>query len=119
MFRLLATLVIALATPGCFVFEELDKGAAIMDAHSPKELDDGNSKPKAKRVEVRYPDPTANPYLTFASMLMAGLDGIENKIDPGEPLDKNIYALPAEEAKGIPVMPASLEEALDELHADH
>ncbi|HEY5657439.1 MAG TPA: type I glutamate--ammonia ligase [Myxococcota bacterium] len=75
--------------------------------------------PKAKRVEVRYPDPSCNPYLTFAAMLMAGLDGVENKIDPGEPLDKNIYALTPEEAEGIPLMPGSLEEALDELEADH
>jgi glutamine synthetase len=75
--------------------------------------------PKAKRVEVRYPDPSCNPYLTFASMLMAGLDGIENKIDPGEPLEKNIYALTPEEAEGIPVLPASLGEALSELEADH
>jgi glutamine synthetase len=75
--------------------------------------------PKAKRVEVRYPDPSCNPYLTFAAMLMAGLDGIENKIDPGEPLDKDIYALSPQEAEGIPVMPGSLEEALDELEADH
>ncbi len=75
--------------------------------------------PKAKRVEVRYPDPSCNPYLTFAAMLMAGLDGIENKIDPGEPLDKNIYALTAQEAKGIPTMPASLDEALCELEANH
>jgi glutamine synthetase len=75
--------------------------------------------PKAKRIEVRYPDPSCNPYLTFAAMLMAGLDGIENKIDPGEPLDKNIYALSPQEAEGIPVMPASLEEALGELEADH
>jgi len=75
--------------------------------------------PKAKRIEVRYPDPSCNPYLTFAAMLMAGLDGIENKIDPGEPLDKDIYALSAQEAVGIPVMPASLEEALEELEADH
>ena len=72
--------------------------------------------PKAKRVEVRYPDPTCNPYLTFSAMLMAGLDGIENKIDPGEPLDKNIYALsPRGEAGNIPTMPGSLDEALDEL----
>jgi len=78
-----------------------------------------SASPKAKRIEVRYPDPSCNPYLTFASMLMAGLDGIENKIDPGEPLDKNIYALTPEEAKGIPVMPGSLGEALDELEADH
>jgi glutamine synthetase len=75
--------------------------------------------PKAKRVEVRYPDPACNPYLTFAAMLMAGIDGIENKIDPGEPLDKDIYALSPEEAKGIPQMPGSLDEALRELEVDH
>jgi glutamine synthetase len=74
--------------------------------------------PKAKRVEVRYPDPSCNPYLAFAAMLLAGVDGIENKIDPGDPLDKNIYALSPEEAKGIPVMPGSLDEALAELEAD-
>ncbi len=75
--------------------------------------------PKAKRIEVRYPDPTANPYLAFSAMLMAGLDGIENQIDPGEPLDKNIYALSAEEKAGIPSMPSSLQEALECLEADH
>jgi len=75
--------------------------------------------PNAKRIEVRYPDPSCNPYLTFAAMLMAGLDGIENKIDPGEPLDKDIYALSPQETEGIPVMPSSLEEALVELEADH
>ena len=75
--------------------------------------------PKAKRVEVRYPDPSCNPYLTFAAMLMAGLDGIENKIEPGDPLDKDIYGLAAEEVAGIPVMPGSLAEAIDELEADH
>jgi glutamine synthetase len=78
-----------------------------------------SASPKAKRVEVRYPDPTCNPYLAFSAMLMAGLDGIENKIDPGEPLDKNIYSLSAEELAGIPTMPSSLEEALEELHGDH
>jgi len=78
-----------------------------------------SASPKAKRVEVRYPDPTCNPYLAFSAMLMAGLDGIENKIDPGDPLDKNIYALSPEELEGIPTMPASLEEALEELQADH
>jgi len=78
-----------------------------------------SASPKAKRVEVRYPDPTCNPYLAFAAMLMAGLDGIENKIDPGEPLDKNIYALTPEELKGITTMPGSLDEALEELHNDH
>ncbi len=75
--------------------------------------------PKAKRVEVRYPDPSCNPYLTFASMLMAGLDGIENRIDPGEPLDKNIYALSPEEASAVPSMPGSLDESLKALHEDH
>ena len=75
--------------------------------------------PKTKRVEVRYPDPACNPYLAFSAMLMAGIDGIENKIDPGEPLDKNIYALSPEEAACVPTMPESLEEALAALHEDH
>jgi len=75
--------------------------------------------PKAKRVEVRYPDPSCNGYLAFAAMLMAGLDGIENKIDPGEPLDKDIYALGAEELAGIPTLPHSLDEALAALEEDH
>jgi glutamine synthetase len=75
--------------------------------------------PKAKRVEVRYPDPSCNPYLAFSALLMAGIDGIENKIDPGEPLDKNIYALTPEEAADIPTLPGSLDEALDALHEDH
>ncbi len=75
--------------------------------------------PKAKRVEVRYPDPSCNPYLAFSAMLMAGIDGIENKIDPGEPLDKNIYALTPEEAAGVPTLPGSLDEALAALHLDH
>jgi glutamine synthetase len=75
--------------------------------------------PKAKRVEVRYPDPACNPYLAFAAMLMAGIDGVINKIHPGEPLDKNIYALTPEEAKGVPTMPGSLDEAIRELEADH
>jgi glutamine synthetase len=78
-----------------------------------------SSSPKAKRVEVRYPDPTCNPYITFAAMLMAGIDGIENKIDPGDPLDKDIYALSPEELKDVPTMPGSLEEALNELKEDH
>jgi glutamine synthetase len=78
-----------------------------------------SASPKAKRVEVRYPDPTANPYLAFSAMLMAGLDGIENKIDPGEPLEKDLYSLSAEELSGIPKMPGSLDEALDELEQNH
>nr|NIN60841.1 type I glutamate--ammonia ligase [Gammaproteobacteria bacterium]NIT04670.1 type I glutamate--ammonia ligase [Gammaproteobacteria bacterium]NIT12726.1 type I glutamate--ammonia ligase [Candidatus Dadabacteria bacterium] len=75
--------------------------------------------PKAKRVEVRFPDPSANGYLTFSALLMAGLDGIENKIDPGDPLDKDIYSLGPEELEGIPFVPGSLEEALDALKNDH
>ena len=71
--------------------------------------------PKAKRVEARFPDPSANPYLCFAALLMAGLDGIQNKIDPGEAMDKNLYDLPAEELAAIPTVCGSLREALEEL----
>ncbi len=75
--------------------------------------------PKAKRIEVRFPDPSCNPYLAFSAMLMAGLDGIQNKIDPGEPLDKNIYDLPAEELAKVESTPGSLREALQALEKDH
>ena len=75
--------------------------------------------PKAKRVEVRFPDPTANPYLAFAAMLMAGLDGIRNKIHPGEAMDKDLYDLPPEELKSIPTVCGSLREALTAVAADH
>jgi glutamine synthetase len=75
--------------------------------------------PKAKRVEVRFPDPSCNGYLAFAAMLMAGLDGIEKKLNPGEPLDKDIYALGPEELAGIPSVPGSLEDALKALESDH
>jgi glutamine synthetase len=74
--------------------------------------------PKAARIEVRFPDPTANPYLAFAAMLMAGLDGIKNKIHPGEAADKDLYDLPAEEAAQIPTVASSLEQALAALDAD-
>ncbi|HBF09689.1 MAG TPA: type I glutamate--ammonia ligase, partial [Gammaproteobacteria bacterium] len=77
------------------------------------------SSPKARRVEVRFPDPTGNPYLSFAALLMAGLDGIKNKIHPGDAMDKDLYDLPAEEAKEIPQVASSLGEALDCLEADH
>ena len=76
------------------------------------------SSPKAKRVEVRFPDPAANPYLAFAAMLMAGLDGIQNKIDPGDPIDKNLYDLPPRELKKIPTVCGSLREALANLDKD-
>jgi glutamine synthetase len=75
--------------------------------------------PKAKRIEVRFPDPSCNPYLAFAAMLMAGLDGIQNKIDPGGPLDKNLYDLPPEELSKVPSCPASLEASLGALEKDH
>ncbi len=75
--------------------------------------------PKAKRIEVRFPDPTCNGYLAFAAMLMAGLDGIENRLAAGDPLDKDIYALTPEELKGVAGMPASLEDALNNLRKDH
>ncbi|MGO9642865.1 MAG: type I glutamate--ammonia ligase [Candidatus Acidiferrales bacterium] len=78
-----------------------------------------SASPKTKRVEFRPPDPSCNPYLAFAAMLMAGLDGVLNKINPGEPLDKDIYDLSPEELKAVPSMPGSLEEALNCLEADH
>ncbi len=75
--------------------------------------------PKAKRLEFRSPDPACNPYLAFAAMLLAGIDGIEHKIDPGEPLDKDIYSMSPEELKEVPHVPKSLEDSLDALRADH
>ena len=76
------------------------------------------SNPKARRIEVRFPDSTANPYLAFAALMMAGLDGIQNKIHPGDPMDKDLYDLPPEEEKQIPQVCESLDEALDALDAD-
>ena len=78
-----------------------------------------SASPKSKRVEFRPPDPACNPYLGFAAMMMAGLDGILHKISPGEPLDKDIYDLSPEEMKSVASMPASLEEALNCLEDDH
>jgi glutamine synthetase len=74
--------------------------------------------PRAKRVEFRCPDSTSNPYLAFSAMLLAGLDGIQNRIEPPEPMDKDLYDLPPEELAGVPQVPASLEDALDALEAD-
>jgi glutamine synthetase len=78
-----------------------------------------SASPKAKRVEFRPPDPSCNPYLAFAAMMMAGLDGIQNKIAPGDPLDKDIYDLSPEELRMVPSMPGSLDEALSALEEDH
>ncbi len=75
--------------------------------------------PKAKRAEFRFPDPSCNGYLAFSALLMAGIDGIQNKIDPGEPLDKNIYGMAPEELAEIGSTPASLEDAIDALEADN
>jgi glutamine synthetase len=78
-----------------------------------------SSDQKGKRIEVRFPDPTANPYLGFSAMLMAGLDGIQNQIHPGDPMDKNLYDLPPEELKDIPTVCGSLRQAIIELENDH
>jgi len=75
--------------------------------------------PKAKRIEFRCPDPAANPYLCFAAMLMAGLDGIQQRISPGDPIDKNLYDLPPEEMAKVPKAPGTLDEALDALEGGH
>lgn len=75
--------------------------------------------PSAKRIEFRSPDPTCNPYIAFAAMLMAGLDGIQNKIDPGTPLEADTFTLPENELKKIKTMPGSLEQAINALEADH
>ena len=76
-------------------------------------------RPEAKRIEARFPDPTANPYLALTALLMAGLDGIERKLEPGEPIDRNLYDLPPPATDGLPRLCRSLDEALDALEADH
>jgi glutamine synthetase len=75
--------------------------------------------PKSKRVEFRSPDPTANPYLAFSALLLAGLDGIRNATEPPDPVDANLYDLPADQARDIPQVPTSLDRVLDALEADH
>jgi glutamine synthetase len=75
--------------------------------------------PKAKRIEYRPPDPAANPYIAFSAMMMAGLDGVQNRIDPGEPMDKNLYELEPEELKKVPQVPSSLAESCAILEKDH
>ena len=94
------------------VYSQRNRSAAV---RIPAYLQSENS----KRIEFRCPDPSSNGYLTLAAILMAGLDGVQNKIDPGDPIDKNIYDLPAEEAKNIKGTPADLAEALAALKADH
>ncbi len=103
-------LVMGFEAPVLLAYSARNRSAACRIPHA--------SSPKGKRVEVRYPDPAANPYLAFAAMLMAGLDGIENKIDPGDPIDKDLYDLPPEELKDVPTVCGSLRQALEELDAD-
>ena len=78
-----------------------------------------SANPKAKRIEFRTPDPAANPYLAFSALLLAGLDGIQSRIDPGDPLDKNLYELPPEELANVPSVPDSLSGAIKALTDDH
>lgn len=100
-------LVPGFEAPVLLAYSSRNRSASVRIPHVPS--------PKARRIEVRFPDPQANPYLAFAAMLMAGLDGIENKIHPGEPMDKNLYDLPPEETRAIPSVAVSLEEALNAL----
>ncbi len=105
-------LVPGFEAPVNLAYSSRNRSAAIrISTYSPS--------PKARRLELRFPDPTCNPYIAFPAMLMAGLDGIQNKIDPGDPLDKDIYSLSPEELKEVPRVPASLEDALDALERDH
>lgn len=97
-------LVPGFEAPVMLAYSARNRSASIRIPYEPS--------PKGKRVEVRFPDPTANPYLSFAAMLMAGLDGIQNKIHPGDAADKDLYDLPAEEAAAIPTVCSSLEQAL-------
>jgi glutamine synthetase len=97
--------------PVLLAYSARNRSASCRIPHSPS--------PNGKRVEVRFPDPGANPYLAYAALLMAGLDGIENKIHPGGPMDKDLYALPPEELAKVPQVCGSLREALDSLKADH
>jgi glutamine synthetase len=117
----------AITNPTTTSYKRLTPGfeAPVLLAYSSRNRSAGiripmySPSPKAKRIEVRFPDPGANPYLAFSAMLMAGLDGIENKINPGEPAEKDLYDLEAKEAAKIRTMPGSLDEALNNLEKDH
>ena len=122
-----ASALAAFTNPTTNSYKRLTPGfeAPVLLAYSSRNRSAGiripmySTSPKAKRIEVRFPDPSANCYLAFSAMLMAGLDGIQNKIDPGEAMDKNLYDLAPEEASNIPTVPASLDEALDNLENDY
>ena len=103
-------LVPGFEAPVMLAYSARNRSASIRIPYEPS--------PKGKRIEVRFPDPTGNPYLAFAAMLMAGLDGIQNKIHPGDAADKDLYDLPPEEGKAIPTVASSLSQALDALAAD-
>ncbi|MFN2327833.1 MAG: glutamate--ammonia ligase [Chromatocurvus sp.] len=103
-------LVPGFEAPVMLAYSARNRSASIRIPYEPS--------PKGKRVEVRFPDPTANPYLSFAALLMAGLDGIQNKIHPGDAADKDLYDLPPEEGKAIPTVASSLDMALEALDAD-
>ncbi len=103
-------LVPGFEAPVMLAYSAKNRSASIRIPHDPN--------PKGRRIEVRFPDPTANPYLSFAALMMAGLDGIQNKIHPGDAMDKDLYDLPAEEAKAIPTVCHSLDQALEALDAD-
>ena len=105
-------LVPGFEAPVNFVYSSRNRSAAIR-------IPMYSNSPKAKRIEYRTPDPTANGYIAFSALLMAGLDGIKNKIKPGNPVDKDLFTLSKKELKNIPVAPGSLEDALKELDKDH
>jgi glutamine synthetase len=116
----------AITNPGTNSYKRLIPGfeAPVLRAYSARNRSGciripWTESPKAKRVEARFPDPSANPYLSFAALLMAGIDGIRNRTDPGEASDKNLYDLPPEELAGIPTLCGSLREALGALEEDH
>lgn len=104
-------LVPGFEAPVLLAYSARNRSAAIRIPHV--------SNPKGRRIEVRFPDPMANPYLAFSAMMMAGLDGIQKKIHPGQPIDKDLYDLPPEELVDVPTVCSSLEEALQHLKNDH
>jgi glutamine synthetase len=103
-------LVPGFEAPVMLAYSARNRSASIRIPYEPS--------PRGKRIEVRFPDPTANPYLAFAAMLMAGIDGIQNKVHPGDAADKDLYDLPPEEGKAIPTVASSLSIALSALDAD-
>ena len=104
-------LVPGFEAPVLLAYSARNRSAAIRIPHV--------SNPRGRRIEVRFPDPAANPYLAFSAMMMAGIDGIQQKIHPGQPIDKDLYDLPPEELLDVPTVASSLEQAVASLHQDH